>query len=159
MTIKEEKKITKKSSYRRWIVAFLKSKGVTLIDNKRVNLCSNKMYKKKIFELTQQNSVELYLNRVECKLTLSILRCSLDKNGFVYFIGNIEAGVVKIGFSKNPKSRISGIQTGTHLMLSILKVVEGNYGIEKQYHRKFSRQRIRGEWYSITGHLKDYIGI
>jgi len=76
-------------------------------------------------------------------------------NGFVYVIGNIEFGFVKIGYSTNPNKRLSGIQTGCPFKLEILKVYNGNLQLEKALHKKYKEYNTNGEWFRLEGKLKE----
>lgn len=82
-----------------------------------------------------------------------------DDNDTIYFIGNLQYGFVKIGYSKNPSKRLSGIQTGCPFSLSILKTEQGNLDHEKMYHKKFKKLNTNGEWFKIDGDLKEYLNI
>lgn len=81
--------------------------------------------------------------------------------GKVYFIGNTDNYIVKIGFSQaGVYDRLKDLQTGCPYRLSILKTVEGtNIEGEKLLQQKFGQYRLNGEWFSIVGALRDYLGI
>lgn len=76
-------------------------------------------------------------------------------DGGVYIIGNIEKGVCKIGYSKNPHKRIKSIQTGCPYPISILKYYKG-IGLreERLLHKKYSKYKLQGEWFEIKGGIK-----
>lgn len=66
---------------------------------------------------------------------------------FVYFIGSA-SGEIKIGFSNNPKSRLTTLQTSSSAKLSILAQTEGSLDTEAAYHRQFGAHRLHGEWFA-----------
>jgi len=74
--------------------------------------------------------------------------------GYVYVIGNTHAEVCKIGFSKTPNKRLKGIQTGCPYPIKILYLFVGSINLEKQLHKKYSKYRLNGEWFSYTGELR-----
>src|SRR3990167_3710274 len=66
----------------------------------------------------------------------------------VYFIREVGTEIVKIGSSKRPWHRLAQLQVGSPRNLELV----GNSKIddEKHYHRRFSKKRIRGEWFRLT---------
>ena len=71
-------------------------------------------------------------------------------SGYIYFIRSGETGPVKIGWVKSSvESRLLALQCGNPEELIICKVLE-NKSIADEYelHRRFSKFRIRGEWFS-----------
>lgn len=76
----------------------------------------------------------------------------------IYVIGPTE-GPYKIGYSGNPRSRLSSLQTGTTQSLLIHYEEEAETSkavvIEKLIHRQLAHKKIRGEWFDVT--LEDAI--
>ena len=72
----------------------------------------------------------------------------------VYFIKSSCNKFVKIGYSKDPTTRLKELQTANPYKLSIVFTCEGGYQTEIGFHELFSQYRTRGEWFSITGKLK-----
>lgn len=73
----------------------------------------------------------------------------------LYFI---QAGnAVKIGRTRNLVPRLSTIQVGNHEYLNCLLVLRSRGYEEKEWHRRYSRQHIRGEWYRLSPTLKKEI--
>ncbi len=72
----------------------------------------------------------------------------------VYFATCREANAVKIGSSTEPEVRLGEIQWGCPLLLTLEAILPG--GIEEEFalHRRFSDDRIRGEWFTITDHIE-----
>jgi hypothetical protein len=73
----------------------------------------------------------------------------------VYMIRCGENGPVKIGHSADPQHRLAQLQTSHHERLSIIRTFEGGTSVEIWLHRKFSRLRINGEWFSFTPLMLD----
>ena len=71
----------------------------------------------------------------------------------VYFIGN-NNGQVKIGYSKNPASRLSALQTASPYPLKILALKSGGTEVEADLHKRFSESRLEGEWFRLTTRLE-----
>lgn len=73
----------------------------------------------------------------------------------LYFI---QAGnAVKIGRTCKLENRITSMQVDNHEQLNCLLVLRGRGHEEKEWHRRYSRQNIRGEWYRLTPTLKKEI--
>jgi len=77
----------------------------------------------------------------------------------VYFIGNVEKQLVKIGHSVNIEKRITALRTGFPYKLNILKVVSGDYYIERKLHDKFKYLRLEGEWFELNNDLLNFINL
>lgn len=90
----------------------------------------------------------------------SILELPIGR-GIVYFIGNVEVGMVKIGYcSKDVDKRMSTIQTGCPYKLSLLKTIEKTtLGGEAVVQKKFEEYKMIGEWFSLEGDLANYLGV
>lgn len=71
------------------------------------------------------------------------------KKGFVYLITDGE--LFKIGYSANhPSTRLAQCQTGNPNSLSLVGFVNGDLETEKELHRRFAANRVRGEWFSLS---------
>lgn len=64
-----------------------------------------------------------------------------------YLMKNSRNGMYKIGKSINPSRREKTLQS-EEPMIKIVKT--WNYDIEKTLHKKYSKQRIRGEWFKLS---------
>ena len=75
--------------------------------------------------------------------------------GWVYFAraGNR----VKIGYSKNPRDRATGLRIGSSVRLRIYYVTPGTMALERQLHALFASDRVNGEWFLYTRAIKDWI--
>src|SRR5262245_34291022 len=65
----------------------------------------------------------------------------------IYFTQDTQTKAIKIGYSKNPKKRRSGLQTATPGELILLGAIHGGLEHERGYHDKFSQYRLHGEWF------------
>lgn len=75
----------------------------------------------------------------------------------IYFIQCGDGGAVKIGYARNPYDRIDTLQIGSPVALSILKITEGSLRDELRFHARFADHRVRGEWYSPTPEMLEFI--
>lgn len=75
------------------------------------------------------------------------------KPGFVYFIGNIQYKILKIGFTSRAdiSKRIKELQTGSAFILSLFKSIKANTTIEKLYHSALYRYSLNAnsEWFRL----------
>lgn len=69
--------------------------------------------------------------------------------GSIYFLQAETGGPVKIGWTiHDPKRRLSAFQIGSPQLLTIRGVLPGTSEDEKELHRRFAEDRVRGEWFS-----------
>ena len=72
-----------------------------------------------------------------------------DSGLSVYFIQPVGGGLVKIGVSKCPGTRLVALQTGCPVPLEIVKAIPATRNkTEREIHRAFAEHRVRGEWFS-----------
>jgi len=74
---------------------------------------------------------------------------------YIYVIGpENENGFMKIGFSQDPKKRLSSLQTGNIENLKIYHIEEVADErvrlVEKAIHREISHHREKGEWFRLS---------
>lgn len=74
----------------------------------------------------------------------------------IYFM-QAGKGPIKIGFSTNIKSRLPEIQRWHPEEIRLLKTVKGRIEGEKDIHRLFREDRIRGEWFKPSDKLMAFI--
>jgi hypothetical protein len=65
----------------------------------------------------------------------------------VYFLHSPELQRVKIGYSSNPRSRISNLMTASPASLDVLAVINGSHDDEKFLHHVFADDRANREWF------------
>ena len=73
----------------------------------------------------------------------------------IYFLKSDK--YVKIGYSKNPKKRISILKISIPFEMEVIGIIEGDLKKESQLHRMFSKLRVQGEWFLLTEEIIDYI--
>jgi len=77
------------------------------------------------------------------------------ERGNVYFVA---AGRhVKIGFSTAPLERLRSLQTSHPEKLEILHAVPGTQLMERSFHRRFAKGRVRGEWFLLSQEVRRFI--
>lgn len=70
------------------------------------------------------------------------------KGHLVYFVGGIDDGPIKIGWTQQPiKARLVCIQNGSPIKLHVLATLPARREKEKLYHRLFAPIRLHGEWF------------
>jgi predicted GIY-YIG superfamily endonuclease len=87
-------------------------------------------------------------------LPLRFLTVDNDKASIVYFIADDRIGPVKVGVTKDLKSRFSNLQTGNPRELKLMAwiVAENKKEAEKleaKIHDYFEHRKERGEWYNL----------
>ena len=71
---------------------------------------------------------------------------------FVYLIQSRETGLYKIGVAKNPKKRLTQLQTGNGGELRLIDQYQSDeyaFKIERTLHRHNSHERKEGEWFDL----------
>jgi len=73
------------------------------------------------------------------------------ETAYIYVIGAPGVQAVKVGYATDLSGRLSALQTGSPLPLSILwrKRVPAAPAVEAALHRRFSSKRVRGEWFDL----------
>jgi len=71
--------------------------------------------------------------------------------GHVYFLKNEDTGLVKIGMSRNLKSRIKDLRATVPGRSALLETVYTNRPrhLEKMFHLMFDKYRMNGEWFKL----------
>lgn len=68
---------------------------------------------------------------------------------YVYLLYNEKNGYFKIGYSRNPMKREKTLQAEEpHIVL--LNVWERDMSFEKALHKRFFKQKVRGEWFKFS---------
>lgn len=94
-------------------------------------------------EINSYHNTKIELEAIESNAKKSIK----NKNGYIYFIQGLCGGAIKIGYSKNPESRLKELQTGYPDTLSILLIIPGTVSTERAIHDMFDASRLKGEWF------------
>jgi len=74
----------------------------------------------------------------------------------IYFIGNIEHNIVKIGYTQYKDQRIKTLQTACPYELILFKCIDGNEKEEHMLHERFKLYRKKGEWFALDQSIIDY---
>lgn len=69
------------------------------------------------------------------------------------------AGFVKFGVASDVGKRLSGIQTGTPLAVTVLAKIYCDTRIEKHLHRHLRALRVRGEWFQRSQRVQELIDL
>lgn len=82
-------------------------------------------------------------------------------DGVIYFIGNSEFGIVKIGYtSRDTDARLKCLQTACPYELCILKLInKSSQRGEANLHRHFAEYKLQGEWFALKDDLVKYLEI
>jgi hypothetical protein len=75
----------------------------------------------------------------------------------VYFILAAELGLIKIGKSKNPRTRLQQLKAQSPVRMKLLKAIKGGRILERRLHHRFRLMRHRGEWFNDCRKLRNYI--
>lgn len=160
--MKNIKKISTSQKFimRRLAISKLNAVGIFMLNEKKI--VSNKL--KDIFQLYNETfqrdlySDLLLMQKEEVKkdrdLVIKKKLSEVDQSEYVYVIGSLIKNVCKIGYSKNPVSRLKSLQTGCPYKLQFLLIINGNRTTEKQLHRKYRRYKSNGEWFHFREELK-----
>ena len=68
------------------------------------------------------------------------------EGGFCYFAA-ADSGLIKIGFTNNPKTRLKALRTTAGRDIKYLGIALGGRLRERAYHFQFGQYRVRGEWF------------
>lgn len=74
----------------------------------------------------------------------------------LYLVLSEVTGLVKIGKSENVSSRLYSLQTGSAERLVLVGVLDCGW-LEKPLHRYFKDERVRGEWFTGTPRIWNFI--
>jgi hypothetical protein len=78
---------------------------------------------------------------------------TIDKKDDLYLIHDETFDTLKIGRSKNPKSRLTQLQCATSNTLNILYIINGCGNKEKELHKKYAGLRLASEWFVNDGSI------
>lgn len=77
----------------------------------------------------------------------------------VYFVlaEGTSPPLVKIGFARDLKKRVESLSTGCPHPLKVVGYVPGPIALEKELHARFSKFRVRGEWFLYAWEISTYL--
>ena len=70
--------------------------------------------------------------------------------GFIYFAVCDVLGVVKIGYSANPKNRLTGIQNGCPFPVRLAATIPGDRAEERLIQKTLAQYRLQREWFWLN---------
>lgn len=77
----------------------------------------------------------------------------MSTEGYIYFVQPGEERFIKIGWTTKLRARLSNLQTGNHLPLSIQFVMSGTRRDESGLHSLFHRYALEGEWFHFSDEI------
>ncbi|MFT8276099.1 GIY-YIG nuclease family protein [Kerstersia gyiorum] len=103
---------------------------------------------------------DVYAAILESAVGRRIDKASIERSGeggaYVYFIKR-QDGLIKIGYSHNPKARLSQLKQQHQCDMEILAATVGARELEKSLHDRFSSCRVSGEWFRPADDLMAHI--
>lgn len=111
----------------------------------------------KSFEFDSQGAIDETLPDIQEPDSVSRSKEYWNKAGTVYFVR--VADTIKIGFSarEDVSHRIKEFKTANSHELRLVHLVVGTRATEREFHRHFSASRISGEWFRLTGPLREWL--
>lgn len=76
--------------------------------------------------------------------------------GALYFIEEEGSDLMKIGYSKDPISRLHSMQSANPARLVMRGMVNASPDLEKAIHAAYKGIRVRGEWYRAEDAMAIY---
>lgn len=76
---------------------------------------------------------------------------------FVYFFHDSVSGHVKIGRSSNIQQRKITLETAYPCRLTLICLLPADEWPERPMHRLFKADRLRGEWFRYSDHMKAFV--
>jgi hypothetical protein len=73
---------------------------------------------------------------------------------YLYAIKDLESGLIKLGYSRDPRDRLRALQTGSSNRLHLLYYASVGDSdarlLESQLHSDLNHYRVRGEWFRLS---------
>lgn len=76
---------------------------------------------------------------------------------YVYFVWSKDTDLVKIGLAKDVGARLSAMQTGSPIPLTLIGLIPGRQRVEERIHALFAEERRKGEWFARSSRLEDFL--
>ena len=76
---------------------------------------------------------------------------------WVYFVGNRDLGIVKIGYTTKLKNRMAALRTGSPVPIKLFALIFADASLEARLHEHFKTSRKHGEWFTISAELEHCI--
>lgn len=105
-------------------------------------------YKTNAYRIAKEHGISLNTDSWE---EIWDLLDKYDEPTYLYAIGEVGGKEVKLGVSKNPGYRLKQLQTGHPAKLVLWGFCkEASPLTEKEVHKFLAKDRIEGEWFSLT---------
>lgn len=140
-----------RSLIRKFVISRLENRGIYNCNNRTLTKNKNKALEKLYWIVYKTSPTVDYLERKKRG------RNSEDRFGKVYFIGNLDYKLVKIGFSKDPIERVKSLQTGCPFPIELFHQSRGTREDETKLHKLYTDLRVNGEWFKIAGGIERFL--
>lgn len=77
----------------------------------------------------------------------------------VYFVAAERSRLIKIGFASDIKNRFLSLSRSGPEPLRLVAIMPGTITAERQLHRRYSVERLHGEWFSITPRIVKFVNL
>jgi hypothetical protein len=74
---------------------------------------------------------------------------------YVYIL--YSAGLLKIGTTIDPQARVEGLRSSSSSPVSLIWLTHGDATDERELHKRFARDRFKGEWFRPSDDLRAFI--
>lgn len=74
----------------------------------------------------------------------------------IYLITCLQNNSCKIGFSSDPKKRLTSLQTSNPYKLELSAIIDGDIIKEKELHEKFKEFSLLGEWFKYNQSIMEF---
>lgn len=105
----------------------------------------------KLVDVQLGNGTWIHSELVEGLKRWLIKPSSASRKQYVYCFKCVETGIVKIGVSNHPETRLESVRTSYPYDIEIAIVIEHcamlGVNLERQIHRKLKSFRLNGEWF------------
>lgn len=75
---------------------------------------------------------------------------------YIYVI--YSAGLLKIGTTTDPVARFDGMRSMHSAPISLVWLAFGDSEMERDLHRRFRADRVKGEWFAPSAALREFLG-
>lgn len=74
----------------------------------------------------------------------------------IYLVVTSDKNYCKIGYSKDPDSRLATLQTSHPEKLTLAAVIEGTIKEEKELHKQMAEHRVNLEWFNLSQDIMNH---
>lgn len=83
--------------------------------------------------------------------------CYCGVDGWIYFLVAERLGRVKIGYTRDMKTRLKDLQAASPVLLHVRVIWRGTYKLERALHNIFHKARVHNEWFELTPALEQFM--